>query len=70
MAIIETFVRHLIEDKHSALVATYVATLPQELQIEWYAKFLEGMWYNVMLLGITRIVLIIKCGCTDATTRD
>ena len=43
IAILEAYVRHLIEDKQMSLVATYTATLPQHLQLEWYARFLEGM---------------------------
>ena len=43
VAILETYVRQLIDEKHVTLIATYTATLPQELQIECYAKFLEGI---------------------------
>ena len=42
MSILEAYIKALIEDKHIELIATYVATLPQELQVEWYAKFLTG----------------------------
>ncbi|KAI0211244.1 Nuclear pore complex protein [Lamellibrachia satsuma] len=43
IAILETYVKQLIEEKQVELIATYTATLPQDLQIECYAKFLEGV---------------------------
>lgn len=43
IAILETYVKQLIEERQVALIATYTATLPQDLQIECYAKFLEGL---------------------------
>jgi len=43
IAILETYVKQLIEEHQVALIATYTATLPQDLQIECYAKFLEGL---------------------------
>ncbi|KAK2172581.1 hypothetical protein NP493_941g02002 [Ridgeia piscesae] len=43
IAILETYVKQLIEEHQVALIATYTATLPQDLQIECYAKFLEGV---------------------------
>lgn len=43
VAILETYVKQLIEEQQVALIATYTATLPQDLQIECYAKFLEGI---------------------------
>ena len=42
VSILEAYVKYLIEAKHVELVATYVALLPKEMQVEWYAKFLEG----------------------------
>ena len=42
MTIIESYVRDLIEDSRTTMVALYVSKLPQNLQIEWYARFLEG----------------------------
>ena len=35
-------IQDLIADKKTELVATYVAQLPPDLQISWYATFLEG----------------------------
>ncbi|KAK2163756.1 hypothetical protein LSH36_74g00028 [Paralvinella palmiformis] len=43
VSVLEAYVKYLIEDKHTHLVATYVALLPKEMQVEWYAKFLEGI---------------------------
>lgn len=43
IAILETYVRDLIEQKQIPLIASYVATLPVGLQVEWYAKFLEDI---------------------------
>ena len=42
VAILEAYVRYLIIEKQTPLIATYVATLPQESQVEWYASFLES----------------------------
>ncbi|XP_071089771.1 nuclear pore complex protein Nup107-like [Haliotis cracherodii] len=41
--ILETYVEDLINNKHKHQVAHYVATLPKESQVIWYAKFLEGI---------------------------
>ncbi|XP_013392603.1 nuclear pore complex protein Nup107-like [Lingula anatina] len=41
--ILESYVMSLIEEKHTTLVAHYVSTLPQDLQLEWYARFLQGI---------------------------
>ncbi|XP_033633061.1 nuclear pore complex protein Nup107-like [Asterias rubens] len=43
VAIIEAYVKDLIEEKHKKLVATYTAQLPYEMQVSWYARFLEGI---------------------------
>jgi Nuclear pore protein 84 / 107 len=40
--VLEAYVKLLISQKHVDLVAVYVATLPQALQVPWYATFLEG----------------------------
>lgn len=42
-SILECYVKLLIDDKQVELVATYVAALPRTLQVEWYAKFLQGI---------------------------
>lgn len=42
--------KQLIEEKQVELIATYTATLPQDLQIECYAKFLEGLFRSLLLL--------------------
>lgn len=42
----EAYVRDLIEDKRMGMVAMFVSKLPQNLQIEWYARFLEGESLN------------------------
>ncbi|XP_070540867.1 nuclear pore complex protein Nup107-like [Ptychodera flava] len=42
-AILEAYVKDLIEDKNTGLVATYTATLPLAMQITCYARFLEGI---------------------------
>lgn len=42
VAILEAYVGDLIENDQVDLVAAYVAVLPANLQVEWYAKFLEG----------------------------
>ena len=47
MAILETYVKTLIEGKQQETVATYTATLPKKLQIGCYAKFLEGREYRI-----------------------
>ncbi|XP_041370444.1 nuclear pore complex protein Nup107-like [Gigantopelta aegis] len=41
--ILEAYVEHIITNKHSHLVAHYVARLPRQSQVIWYAKFLEGI---------------------------
>jgi len=43
IVVLETYIATLIEAKRNELVATYVSKLPQPLQVEWYAKFLEGI---------------------------
>lgn len=43
VAILEAYVGDLIENDQVDLVAAYVAVLPANLQVEWYAKFLEGI---------------------------
>nr|XP_006815564.1 PREDICTED: nuclear pore complex protein Nup107-like [Saccoglossus kowalevskii] len=42
-AILEAYVRDLIEDKNTLLVATYTSTLPPPMQVTCYAHFLEGI---------------------------
>ncbi|XP_077992386.1 nuclear pore complex protein Nup107-like [Glandiceps talaboti] len=42
-AILEAYVKDLIQDKNTNLVATYTATLPPAMQVTCYAKFLEGI---------------------------
>lgn len=37
--------QELIEMKENNLVASYTACLPCELQVEIYAKFLQGKYY-------------------------
>ncbi|XP_033757486.1 nuclear pore complex protein Nup107-like [Pecten maximus] len=41
--ILEAYVQDLIQGNHKDLVAHYVATLPSEAQVVWYARFLEGV---------------------------
>lgn len=41
--ILEAYVEDLIQGNHKELVAHYVATLPSEAQVIWYARFLEGV---------------------------
>ncbi|XP_038045474.1 nuclear pore complex protein Nup107-like [Patiria miniata] len=43
VAIIEAYVKDLIAEKHSKLVAVYTAQLPYDMQVSWYARFLEGI---------------------------
>ncbi|KAG1682091.1 Nuclear pore complex protein Nup107 [Nymphon striatum] len=43
ISILEAYVEDLINEKKTNLVAHYVATLPNHLQVFWYAKFLEGI---------------------------
>ncbi|CAH1783976.1 unnamed protein product [Owenia fusiformis] len=43
VGILEAYVQDLIQDGHKQLIATYVSTLPENLQIRWYARFLEGI---------------------------
>ena len=62
MAILETYVKTLIEGKQQETVATYTATLPKKLQIGCYAKFLEGreyrkkdfqkVWKNIWVMAV------------------
>ncbi len=61
MAILEAYVRQLIEDKQNSLIATYTATLPQHLQLEWYAKFLEGRPDFVVLSKFTGNSFDVAC---------
>ncbi|XP_071501172.1 nuclear pore complex protein Nup107-like [Diadema antillarum] len=42
-SIIEAYVKDLLADQRTELVAMYVAQLPPDLQVTWYAKFLEGV---------------------------
>ncbi|XP_071946687.1 nuclear pore complex protein Nup107-like [Antedon mediterranea] len=42
-AIIEAYVKNLIDVKHLELVSVYAAQLPESLQVECYAHFLEGI---------------------------
>lgn len=44
LKILEAYVLVLIEEGLKPLVATYVATLPPNMQIFLYANFLEGMY--------------------------
>lgn len=41
--ILEAFVEDLIHGDYKDLVAHYVATLPPDAQVIWYARFLEGV---------------------------
>uniref|UniRef100_T1IIX7 Nuclear pore complex protein n=1 Tax=Strigamia maritima TaxID=126957 RepID=T1IIX7_STRMM len=41
--LLEAYVKCLIDTRRIRLVASYNATLPQLLQVHWYAKFLEGI---------------------------
>lgn len=43
VSILKAYVQTLIEEKQIDLVATYVATLPADIQIETYAYFLEDI---------------------------
>ncbi|XP_022097754.1 nuclear pore complex protein Nup107-like [Acanthaster planci] len=43
VAIIEAYVKDLITEKHTKLVAMYTAQLPYDMQVSWYARFLEGI---------------------------
>ncbi|XP_067133946.1 nuclear pore complex protein Nup107 [Centruroides vittatus] len=43
VAILESYVKDLIEKQQVMLIADYTATLPTPQQILWYAKFLEGI---------------------------
>ncbi|XP_014668876.1 PREDICTED: nuclear pore complex protein Nup107-like [Priapulus caudatus] len=43
ISILEAYVQALIECDYKDLVAFYTSTLPQERQVAWYAKFLEGI---------------------------
>ena len=42
MVILEAYVERLIESEQKQLIAHYVSTLPTNLQVTWYAHFLEG----------------------------
>ncbi|XP_062572533.1 nuclear pore complex protein Nup107-like [Saccostrea cucullata] len=42
-AVLEAYVRYLIEDDHKELVSHYVSKLPPKAQVHWYARFLEGI---------------------------
>ncbi|XP_050395962.1 nuclear pore complex protein Nup107 [Patella vulgata] len=41
--ILETYIEILIKNNNKQLVAFYVSNLPKKSQINWYAKFLEGI---------------------------
>lgn len=41
--VLRRYVEILIEDKHNSLVAVYTARLPAEMQVDVYARFLEGI---------------------------
>ncbi|XP_060066692.1 nuclear pore complex protein Nup107-like [Ylistrum balloti] len=41
--ILEAYVEDLIQGNHKELVAHYVASLPSDAQVVWYARFLEGV---------------------------
>ncbi|XP_074642754.1 nuclear pore complex protein Nup107-like isoform X2 [Tubulanus polymorphus] len=41
--VLEAYVSDLIEEKHNHLVAAYVSKLPKDRQVQWYARFLEGI---------------------------
>ncbi|XP_066920444.1 nuclear pore complex protein Nup107-like isoform X1 [Clytia hemisphaerica] len=43
VAVLKKFVENLIENQQHDLVAAYTACLPSELQVEIYAKFLQGI---------------------------
>lgn len=43
------FMQILIEDKHNSLVAVYTARLPAEMQVDVYARFLEGISFCAFL---------------------
>ncbi|XP_030848911.1 nuclear pore complex protein Nup107-like isoform X1 [Strongylocentrotus purpuratus] len=43
VSVIEAYVKDLISDNKTELVAIYVSQLPADLQVVWYAKFLEGI---------------------------
>nr|XP_054766454.1 nuclear pore complex protein Nup107-like [Lytechinus pictus] len=43
ISVIEAYVKDLISEEKTELVAIYVAQLPPDLQVMWYAKFLEGI---------------------------
>lgn len=42
-AILEAYVKDLIDERYLPLVAWYTAMLPKDSQVYWYAKFLEGV---------------------------
>ena len=41
-AVLEAFIKYLIDEKEVDLIAIYVATLPCSRQIELYAQLLKG----------------------------
>ena len=45
--VLEAYIRSLIEDQRKDLIATFVAKLPPNMQVDWYARFLEGEWLKI-----------------------
>lgn len=55
--VLEAYVEDLIQDNHKVLVSHYVAALPHDAQVLWYAKFLEGKELLYSLLSLNFIKL-------------